>query len=152
AVRERLLRYGTNLKPEIDKRLEGSPGDQERQRLTALRYRLAASQSLALRWPDGFERLASSRQAARHQAVKELESRAAAVDEPLLLELFTSSDAFVREMSLRTLNRGSAKKVSDAFVKLLYDPDPNVRSAVLKQMLDAPSPLLVDKLVKYISW
>lgn len=152
AIRERLVRFGNHLKSELDSRLGGTPTDQTRQRLTALRYRLAASHALALAWPDGFDRLASGRQPVRQQAVKELENRVSPRDEPLLLELFGSPDPYLREISLRILHRNSTKTVSESLIKLLYDPDPNVRSAVLKQMLDVPNPAAIEKLEKYIAW
>ena len=117
-----------------------------------LRYRLAATPVLAQRWPDGFERLASPKQAVRHQAVKDLEQLVTGNDEKLLLELFASPDPFVREISLRVLHRSSTDVASGAMLKLLYDPDANVRSAVLKQMLDAPSAEWTKKMIDYICW
>jgi HEAT repeat protein len=152
AVRERLARFGTGLMPDVLERLKNAPNDLVKSRLTSLRYRLAATGSLALRWPDGFDRLASPKQTVRHQAVKDLESMVGARDEALLLELFASPDAFVREISLRILHKASAATVSQSLVKLLYDPDANVRAAVLKQMLDAPPTEWTTKLVEYIRW
>jgi HEAT repeat protein len=98
-----------------------------------LRYRLTASAALALNWPGGLERLAATTATTRHQALKELESRVTAQDEPLLLELFSSADPFVREISLRALKDVSGANAAGALVKLLDDPEPNVRAAVLAQ-------------------
>jgi HEAT repeat protein len=153
-IRERLARFGGAVRDEINRRLadSGANSDRERERLLALRYRLAATPALAAQWPSGFERLASTKQAVRHQAIKELEPRATLQDEGLLLELFAHPDSLVREISLRILNQRSDKKISEALLKLLYDPDANVRTAVLKQMIEAPTPNLIPKLVEYLRW
>ena len=44
----------------------------------------------------------------------------------------------MREISLRGLERAGSKDGSGALAKLLDDPDPNVRAAVLKQLAENP--------------
>jgi len=149
-LRERLARHGRALLPEVVARLKDAPSDQARERLTALRYRLAASGALALNWPGGLERLAATAAAPRHQALRELETRVTARDEALLLELFSSPDPLVREISLRALKATSGAKATGALAQLLDDPEPNVRAAVLKQLIETPAPQLVPRLVEYI--
>src|SRR5207248_2404733 len=56
ALRERLARLGKPLLPEVQARLQQSVvADTARERLLALRYRLVASDALALGWPAGLE-------------------------------------------------------------------------------------------------
>jgi HEAT repeat protein len=67
-----------------------------------------------------------------------------------LLELFSSPDALVRELSLRILHATAGRQSTAALVKLLGDPEPNVRAAVLKQLADQPTPGMVSQLAAYI--
>jgi HEAT repeat protein len=151
AIRERLARHGPALLPEVYAAQKDATTDTARERLTALRYRLAAGDALALRWPGGVDRLASTKAAVRHDAVQELARRATAADEPLLLELFGNADPFVRELSLRTLHNVAGRSATGALAKLLADPDPNVRAAVLKQLAEQPSAATVPKIAEYIA-
>ena len=93
AARERLARFGPALLPEVYAALKTANTDRDRERLTALRYRLVASDALALSWPGGLERLASAEGAVRHAVLDELGSRATPADAPLLSELFSDPDA-----------------------------------------------------------
>ncbi len=148
-VRERLARFGAAVLPEVQVRQARADTDQAKQRLLALRYRLAADDSLALKW-DGLERLASNHQEVRHQALKELDSFATRREESLLLELFSDTDPFIRELSLRILHRATGKRATSALVKLLDDPDANVRAAVLKQLIDNPNGLTPNDIDNYL--
>src|SRR5437868_5269094 len=123
AIRERLSRHGPALLPDVYARLKNPPTDQLRERLTALRYRLVAADALALNWPGGLERLASDDPRLRHAAIQELARRAAPTDEALLLELFSSPDALVRELSLRILHSTVGRQSTAALVELLGDPE-----------------------------
>ena len=151
AIRERLARHGLALLPEVYAALKDASTDAARERLTALRYRLAAGDALALKWPGGVDRLASTRQAVRHEAVQELARRATAAEEPLLLELFGNPDPFVRELSLRTLHAVGGRAAAGALARLLRDPDPNVRAAVLKQLAEKPSQTVVPKIAEFVA-
>jgi HEAT repeat protein len=151
ATRERLARHGPALMPEVYTRLKNPPTDQARERLTALRYRLVANDALVLNWPGGLDRLASDDPRFRHAAIQELARRAGPADEALLLELFSSPDALVRELSLRILHATVGRNSTAALVKLLGDPEPNVRAAVLKQLADQPTPGMVSQLATYIA-
>src|SRR5205807_3721070 len=104
AIRERLAVHRRALLPEVYLQLKDAATDQARERLTVLRYRLVASDALALDWRGGLERLAATAAATRQQAAQELAARATAADGPLLLELFSNSDPQVRETSLRALH------------------------------------------------
>jgi HEAT repeat protein len=150
AIRERLARHGAALLPDVYAQLQDAPTDQARERLTALRYRLAATNALALAWPGGLERLAATNAAPRHQAVQELVGRATSADEPLLLELFTNPDPLVRELSLRGLRKIAGRQATTALTRLLADPEPNVRAAVLKQLAEKPSDALVPQMREYV--
>src|SRR5262249_26965384 len=99
AIRERLAHHGQALLPQVAAQLQGASTDLARERLTALRYRLAATDALALHWPGGLERLAATAAAVRQQAVQELAQRVTAAETPLLLELFSNPDPLVRELS-----------------------------------------------------
>ncbi len=151
AIRERLARHGPVLLAEVYAAVKESGTDAARERLTALRYRLAAGDSLALQWPGGIDRLAAGKAAIRHEAVQELARRATPADEPLLLELFGNPDPFVRELSLRTLHTVAGRTATGALSKLLKDPDPNVRAAVLKQLAETPSPTVVPRIAEYLT-
>lgn len=150
AVRERLARYGLALLPEVLDRLKTADTDAATERLSALRYRLAAGDALALSWPDGFERLASMSAAPRQQAVEELTRLAGSADVPLLLELFGHPDPLVREIALRAMQTIGGAQTMDALVKLLHDPEPNVRAAVLKQLAEKPNRQLVPQIAEYV--
>src|SRR5206468_8143466 len=101
AIRERLARHGRLLLPLVYEQLRTAESDEARQRLTALRYRLVATDELALSWPGGIERLAAPDARTRHRAMDELTNRATSADEPLLLELFSDPEPLVRELALR---------------------------------------------------
>ena len=150
AIRHRLAGYGAALLPEVTARLKETAADAERQRLWALRYRLVAADSLALRWPGGLERLAAADPRPRQQAADELARMAAAADQPLLVELFSDNDPLVREFSLRGLQNIGGKETTTALVKLLADPEPNVRAAVLKQLEEKPDASIIPKLADYL--
>ena len=151
ALRHRLSRLGKALLPEVYAELRQVTTDQQRERLVALRYDLVASGSLPLRWPGGIDRLAATDNHARHKAIGELESLATADDEPLLLELFSDPDPLVREVSLRAIQKLGGSRATSALVRLLEDPDSNVRAAVLKQLSENPAPELVGSVAAYIA-
>ena len=151
AIRERLARHGAALLPEVYARLKQAETDRDRERLTALRYRLVAGDRLALAWPGGMERLAATTAAVRRQAVQELAERATVAEEPLLLELFSNPDPLVREISLHVLHESSGHKATVALTRLLRDPDLNVRAAVLKQLAERPSASVVPKIAEYVA-
>jgi HEAT repeat protein len=148
-VRERLARLGPALLPVVYEQLKQASTDRDRERLTALRYRLAAPASLSLDWPGGLNRLASMDAQTRQRAAEELAQRARADAAPLLRELFSNPDPMVREISLRTLRKVGGDEVSDTLAGLLNDPEPNVRAAVLKQLAEQPSRRMVPKLAEY---
>jgi HEAT repeat protein len=151
ALRERLARLGKALLPEVQARLaaETLADGQARQRLLALRYRLAASDELAIGWPGGLERLASADAQTRHSAAEELAARATPDDGPLLLELFADSDSLMREISLRGLQAVGKGDAGRALVALLNDPDLNVRAAVLKQLASEPSAAMLTAVIDF---
>ena len=149
AGRERLARQGRALHPHVNALLKEATVDLARERLTALRYRLVASDALALTWRGGLERLAATAAGPRQQAVQELVARATAADEPLLLELFSNPDSLVRELSLRALKEVAGPRATPALTRLLNDPEPNVRAAVLKHLAEQPSKALVATIVAY---
>lgn len=150
AIRERLARHGQALLPLVYEALQAAESDEARQRLTELRYRLVATDELVLSWPGGLARLAATEAAPRRQAVDELARRATNADERLLLELFSDSEPLVRELSLRALQKTGGAKANSSLVRLLDDPDPNVRAAVLKQLAEVPAAAVVPRLAAYI--
>ena len=150
AIRQRLARFGPALLPEVYAQLKNAATDQDRRRLLVLRYRLAACDSLVLRWPGGLERLGDNDPKLRRRAAEELAKLAGNNENALLLELFADSDPLVREISLRGLQHIGGRAASSALVKLLGDPEPNVRAAVLKQLEEAPNAAMVPAVVKYL--
>jgi len=150
AIRHRLAGLGASLLPEVYARLSRAATDADRQRLLALRYRLVASDRLAVRWPDGLVRLASGNPKPRQEAAEELARLATEEDQPLLLELFSDQDPLVREISLRGLQHIGGDTAVAALVRLLGDPEPNVRAAVLKQLAEAPRREMVPKVAEYL--
>lgn len=150
AIRERLARYGRLLLPEVTTRLKSVETDQERECLTALRYRLVAPDRLVLEWPGGIDRLAATDVTVRHEAIDELAKRATSQEEELLLELFTDPSPLVREISLRTLTAVGGTSSNQALIRLLDDPEPNVRAAVLKQLSEKPSASIVPEIARYV--
>jgi HEAT repeat protein len=146
AMREQLARFGRGLLPLVYARLKEIDSDAARERLVALRYRLVASDRLTLRWPGGLERLASMNLDARRGAVDELSHLAKAEDESLLLETFSDPAPLVREIALRSLWTVGSTGVNQSLTRLLADPDPNVRAAVLKQLGEKPT-IAVAKMV-----
>ena len=149
AVRERLARYGPALLAVVYDDLKHAATDEARERLTALRYRLVATDALALSWTGGLERLSANQADTRHQAVDELAKRATAADGRLLLELFSDPDPLVRELSLKALQAVGGADATDALVKLLKDPEPNVRAAVLKQLAESPRGMTAVQIAEY---
>lgn len=150
AVRERLSRFGSLLLPEVTTRLKTVETDEDRERLTALRYRLVAADRLVLEWPGGIERLAATDVKTRQSAIDELSKRANSQEEELLLELFSDPAPLVREMSLRILREVGGSTTNSALIRLLNDPEPNVRAAVLKQLSEKPSRKIVPKIAEYV--
>ncbi len=151
AMREQLSRMGNDVLPFLKEAILSTDDPIALERLTAARYRLAASGELVLTWPGGLERMASSDFDEKIQAVDEFVAMATRGDEELLLALFGDSSPLVREIAIRTLQRVSGKSANSALVKLLKDPDPNVRAAVLKQLAEAPSATLVSKIAEYVA-
>ncbi|QDT93653.1 HEAT repeat domain-containing protein [Gimesia algae] len=151
AIRERLARFGKLLLAEVTGRLKSIESDEDRERLTALRYRLVATDKLVLEWPGGIERLAATDVAIRHNAIDELSTRATSQEQELLLELFSDPSPLVRELSLRTLTEVGGASTSDALIRLLKDPEPNVRAAVLKQLSEKPSSRIVPEIAAYVT-
>lgn len=150
AVRERIARHGRGVLPEVLSRLQNVASDEDRRRLVTLRYRLVASDGLALAWPGGLERLSDTDSKVRHQAAEELATMATADEQALLLELFSDSDPLVREISLRGLRSVGGEQTTAALVTLLQDPDPNVRAAVLKQLAEESSTEMLGKVAEYV--
>lgn len=146
---ERLGRLGEPLLPEVAAKLLAVKSDRDRQRLLTLRYRLAADGALPVRWPGGLERLAAPDVRQRQAAADEFAKIARADDQPLLLQLFSDPDPLVREISLRGLNSLGGKSATEALVKLLSDPELNVRASVLKQFTEKPSKRLVPQIGEY---
>lgn len=150
AIRDRLGRLGPSLLEEVGKLLKDADTDRDRERLRALRYRLVATDALVLRWPGGLARLASTDAAERQQAAEELAGLASDNDQDLLLELFSDSDPLVREISLRGLQEIGGRQSTAALTKLLSDPEPNVRAAVLKQLEVEPQRKMVPNVAEYL--
>ena len=150
AICHRLARLGPALLPEVYAQLKQAAVDQDRQRLLVLRYRLVSPDSLVLRWPGGLVRLASTDPRQRQRAAEELAKLAVAIDQPLLLELFSDPDPLVREISLRGLQSIGGKEANAALVKLLADPELNVRTAVLKQLEETPDRDMVPAVIAYL--
>ncbi len=150
AARDRLARFGPGLAEEVDRRLAEAATDRDRERLAALRLRLAASDTLALRWPGGIERLAATDSAIRRQAAEQLAALATAADQALLLRLFADPDPLVREIGLQGLQRVGGPEALGTLAELLSDPEPNVRAAVLKLLEENPLPSMVPQVAEYV--
>jgi HEAT repeat protein len=150
-ITQRLARAGPPLMPLVIARTRLASSDRDVERLTALRYTIVASAALLADWPGGVERLASRDAAARHGAAEELAGRAKPADEPLLGELFSDPDPLVRELSLHALQNVGGADADRAMLKLLHDPDLNVRAAVLKELAESPSPDMVNDVMQYVS-
>ena len=149
AVRERLLRFGPALLPQVVARLKTDPPDPAGGRLAALRYRLCATDRLAVDWPGGFDRVTSADALVRRQAAADLVTVAKAEDAPLLTELFADADPFVRERTLKALRAVGGSDTNRALVRLLGDPEPNVRAAVLNTLADSPDETLAGDLARF---
>lgn len=150
AIRERLARYKTALLPEIISQLKNATQDDSRSRLVALRYRVVMQDSLAIEFPGLVDRLAAIDVKTRQQAVLQLSENATSETQPLFLELFTDPDPRIRELSLLGLRSAAGDAGTGALAKLLDDPEPNVRSAVLKIFAEDPSPGLRVRLAEYL--
>lgn len=150
AIRERMARHGRLLLPLVYERLSNVEADEMRQRLTALRYRLVATDELALGWPGGLDRLSTTDVRTRHQAMHEFSKKATSADESLLLELFSDLEPMIRELALQALHRIGGSKANSALVKLLDDPDLNVQAAVLKQLAESPAHGAITRLRVYV--
>ncbi|MCA9268559.1 MAG: hypothetical protein KDA41_08820, partial [Planctomycetales bacterium] len=151
AMREQLARMGTVTLPLVRDALAEATSDVERSRLLAAKYRIVTTADFHAGWPGGIERLAAMDYDTRIAAAAELSERATRRDESLLLELFGDPVPLIREMSLKALKRVSGTSASGALVRLLDDPDPNVRAAVLKQLAESPTPLLVSRIAEHAS-
>lgn len=135
-VRERLVRYGEPALRAVHERLKTVRTDESRRRLTAARYRLAMSETLAAKGAALIDAVVQGDASSRHRAASELIAMVGADDAALLLELFSDDDAFIRETALRALRQVSGANASAALMKLLADPEPNVRAAVLKTLAE----------------
>ena len=150
AIGARLARHGNQLLPIIREQRDLAKTDPERERLDWLRYRVVASDALVLNWPGGLGKLASTDVKPRHDAAAELPEMVTSGDESLLIELFAHPDPFVRELSLRALQGVGGHRAQSELVRLLSDPEPNVRAAVLKQMSENPSAEIVPEVAAYV--
>lgn len=150
AMRSQLARFGERAIPFVLDAIDRADDPVGRARLIATRYRIVVSTSLALGWPGGLERLASEDFSERVAATDELSDRASRADEKLLLALFSDANPLIRELALRILKRVSGQRANGALVKLLDDPDSNVRAAVLKELVEDPSSRLVPRIAEYV--
>lgn len=152
-VRERLVRYGEPALNAVRERLKHVRTDDGRRRLTAARYRLAMSETLAVNGAALIDPLVEGDPASRHRAAADLIGKVGADDAHLLLELFSDDDAFVRETALRALRKISGAGASAALMQLLADPEPNVRAAVLKTLAEDEKgdESLADGLATYVA-
>ncbi len=148
ALREQLARMGRRTLPLIRAVLEDESDPVARQRITEARYRVAGSPELEIEWPAGMLRLASTNFDERIKATTELTRLATSREEALLLELFSDTVPLVREIALKGLTHVSGS-ASGALVRMLDDPDPNVRAAVLKQLAEAPNAALIPRIAAY---
>ena len=150
ACREQLARIGPAVLPLIREAIHETADDEVRGRLTMARYRVAASIDLVTQWPEGITRLASQEFSKRVAAVHELSSRATSQDENLLAELVADPAPLVREISLGAMKRIGGARADGPLVKMLADPDLNVRAAVLKHLADTKSVTLVPVISNFI--
>ena len=146
----RLTRYGQGLLPQVYERIKAAESDEEVTRLTALRYWLTASNQLRLGWSGGLIELAGRDAETRRAAAAALVKRAGELDQALLMELFADSDPLVRELALKGLNGLGSEDTEKAMVRLLKDPDPNVRAAVLKQFAESETKSAVESVAEYL--
>ena len=146
----RLTRYGQGLLPRVYERIKVAKSDEDVTRLTALRYWLTASNQLRLGWSGGLIELAGRDAETRRAAAAVLVKRAGELDQALLMELFADSDPLVRELALKGLNGLGSEDTEKAMVRLLKDPDPNVRAAVLKQFAESETKSAVDAVAEYL--
>ena len=151
AIGTQLARYGTALLPEVREQGQAATTDVARERLDGLRYRLVASDALALKWPGGLARLAATDAQVRRLAASELPTVASSGEETLLIELFRHPDPLVRELSLKALQVVGGPRANTELVRLLTDPDANVRAAVLNQLAENPGSISVKQIADYIA-
>ena len=137
---------GPGILPSVTERLDAEASDSGRERLSAVRYRLIASPSLALRTPGAAEALASLESGPRRAATKRIAENASNEDLPLLQTLFGHEDPLVRELALRGIQSAGGESLS--LIEMLDDPDKNVRVAVLKMWLDDPKASLLGPVSK----
>lgn len=151
SIRERLARYRQALLPEVVGLLTNTSDDAPRSRLLALRYRLVMTDETAVKSPGLVDRLAAVDARTRQDAVREVTEHATFKTEPLFLELFADPDPLVRELSLLGLRTAGGDEGQNSLVKLLDDPDPNVRAAVLKVFAEDPWSGLEERLATYLT-
>lgn len=151
ACREQLARIGIDVLPMIREAIYETLNDESRSRLSMARYRVAASIDLATQWPDGLAQLASLEFNERAAAAHELGSRAKQEDETLLAELVTDPAPLIREISLAAMKRIGGTRLDGPLVKMLDDPNPNVKAAVLRHLGDTKSEVLIPAISAFIS-
>ena len=155
ALREQLARMGPNVLPLIRELIASEINDEIRARLATARYRVAASDQFVTAWPGGIERLASADYQERIAAMQEFSRKAAASDENLLSELVTDPVPLIREIALNVLAKIDDGRANGPLLKMLSDPDPNVRAAVLKTLSQTASlkssSSIVPAITNYIS-
>ncbi|MBC7966530.1 MAG: HEAT repeat domain-containing protein, partial [Fuerstia sp.] len=134
ALREQLARMGPKVLPLIRELMARELDDDIRAQLAAARYRVAASDQIVNDWPGGIERLASTDHQQRIAAMQELSKRASRSDEHLLGELVADPVPLIREIALHMLAKIDGGRADGPLLKMLDDPDPNVRAAVLKTL------------------
>ena len=128
ALREQLAQMGPQVLPLIRELMARELDDDIRAQLAAARYRVAASDQIVNDWPGGIERLASTDHQQRISAMQELSNRAAQSDEHLLGELVADPVPLIREIALRVLAKIDGGRANGPLLKMLDDPDPNVRA------------------------
>lgn len=146
----RLTQFGEALLPMVYQRLQAAESEDDKSRLTLLRYWLTASNELRLGWLGGLTELASTDANGRRTAAAALVDRVTSADQNLLLELFSDSDPLVRELSLKGLQEVGSRETDATLGRLLNDPDKNVRAAVLKQFATAEASHMAGRVVEYL--
>ena len=151
AIISRLSRLSRSLMPEVRDQSRQAATDKLRERLDWLRFRLASADALDLKWPGGLMRLASTDARVRRAATQELAKLASKGDESLLAELLLHPDSLMRETSLRALHAVGGSRANDELARLLDDPEPNIRAAVLKLWSEKPSLKVTGRIADYVA-
>lgn len=153
AARERLVAAGPALVPRLRERAQSLRATEPAaaSRLDEIRFRILLPSDLVRRYPDSSRRLADAHSGSRSQALEELLKLRVPELAPLVREALCDPDPLFRETAVAAARTVLGKESQTALIDRLKDPEPNVRTAALRELTHFSSKGVAKAIGEYLS-